>query len=77
MNQARVDNSLERSFRSILTSHLLILEGLELHRFAAQQSDDLYELILNRHRASGFVITGNRAVDEWRGEEHNLAHGIA
>ena len=25
----------------------------------------LYELILNRHRASSFVITSNRAVDEW------------
>ncbi len=31
----------------------------------AQQSADLYELILNRHRASSFVITSNRAVDEW------------
>ena len=32
---------------------------------AAQQSADLYELILNRHRSSSFVITSNRAVDEW------------
>lgn len=43
MNQARVNNSLERSFRSFLTPDLLFL---------------------NRHRVSGFVITGNRAVDE-------------
>ena len=33
----------------------------------AQQSADLYDLILNRHRASSFVITSNRAVDEWFG----------
>ena len=33
----------------------------------AQQSADLYELILNRHRSSSFVITSNRAVDEWLG----------
>ena len=33
----------------------------------AQQSADLYELILNRHRASSFFITSNRAVDEWLG----------
>ncbi len=38
-----------------------------LHRFTAQQSADLYELILNRHRASSFVITSNRAVDKWLG----------
>ena len=27
----------------------------------------IYDLILNRHRASSFVITSNRAVDEWLG----------
>ena len=36
-------------------------------RHTAQQSADLYELIFNRHRASSFVITSNRAVDEWLG----------
>ena len=46
---------------------LLILDDLGLHGLTAQQSADLYELILNRHRASIFVITGNRAVDEWLG----------
>ncbi len=35
------------------------------HWLTPPQSADLYELILNRHRASGFVITGNLAVDEW------------
>ena len=35
------------------------------HWLTGQQSADLYELILNRHRASSFVITNNRAVDEW------------
>ena len=67
MNQARVDNSLERAFRSFLTPDLLILDDLGLHRLTAQQSADLYDLILNRHRASSFVITSNRAVDEWLG----------
>ena len=65
MNQARVDNSVERTFRSFLTPDLLILDDLGLHRFTAQQSADIYELILNRHRASSFVITSNRSVEEW------------
>ena len=30
-----------------------------------QRSADPYELILNRHRSSSFVITSSRAVDEW------------
>ena len=67
MNQARVDNSVERIFRSFLTPDLLILDDLGLHRFTAQQSADLYELILNRHRVSSFVITSNRSVDGWLG----------
>ena len=55
------------SFRSFLSPGLLILHDLGLHRFTAQQSAELYDLIINRHRASGFVITGNRAEDEWLG----------
>ena len=65
MAQARVDNSVDRTFRSFLAPDLLILDDLGLHRLTAQQSADLYELILNRHRVSSFVITSNRAVDEW------------
>ena len=65
MAQARVDNSVDRSFRSFLSPDLLILDDLGLHRLTAQQSADLYELIHNRHRASSFIITSNRAVDEW------------
>ena len=67
MTQARVDNSTDRAFRSFLTPDLLILDDLGLHGLTAQQSADLYELILNRHRASSFIITSNRAVDEWLG----------
>ena len=63
--QARVDNSVDRTFRSFLSPDLLILDDMGLHRLTAQQSADLYELILNRHRSSSFIITSNRAVDEW------------
>ncbi len=65
MAQARVDNSTDRTFRSFISPDRLILDDLGLHRLTAQQSADLYELIINRHRASSFVITNNRAVDEW------------
>ena len=29
------------------------------------QSTDLYELIIARHHHSSFIITSNRAVEEW------------
>ena len=63
MAQARVDNSVDRAFRSFLTPDLLILDDLGLHRLTPQQSADLYELI--RHRCSSFIITSNRAIEEW------------
>ena len=65
--QARVDHSAEKAFRSFLAPDLLILDDLGLHRLSAQQSIDLYELIIGRHRSSSFVITSNRAVEEWLG----------
>ena len=60
-----MDNSVDRTFRSLLSPDLLILDDLGLHRLTAQQSADLYELIISRHRVSSFVITSNRAVEEW------------
>ena len=33
--------------------------------YHGRQSADLDELILNRHRVSSFIITSNRAVEEW------------
>ena len=65
MTQARVDNSADRAFRSFLSPDLLILDDLGLHRLTGQQSADLYELIISRHRVSSFIITSNRSVEEW------------
>jgi DNA replication protein DnaC len=65
--QARVDRTLERAFRRYLTPDLLIVDDFGLHRLSAQQSTDLYEIIIERHRRSSFAITSNRGVDEWLG----------
>ena len=65
MSQSRVDNSVDRTFRSFLSPDLLILDDLGFHRLTGQQSADLYPLIVSRHRVSSFIITSNRAVEEW------------
>ena len=67
MAQARVDHSTDKTFRSFLAPDLLVLDDLGLHRMTQQQSIDLYELVIARHRTASFVITSNRAVDEWLG----------
>ena len=43
------------------------LSELLREREGIQQSRDLYELVIARHRTASFVITSNRAVDEWLG----------
>ena len=65
--QARVDHTFERAFRRYLTPDLLIVDDFGLHRLSAQQSGDLYELIIERHRRTSFIFTSNRGVDEWLG----------
>lgn len=65
--QARVDHSLDKAFRSFLSPDLLVLDDFGLQRMTAQQSTDMYELVIARHRRSSFVITSNRTVDEWLG----------
>jgi DNA replication protein DnaC len=67
MAQSRVDHTLEKTFRSFLSPDLLILDDFGLQKLTSQQSTDLYELIIARHRQSSFIITSNRAVDEWLG----------
>ena len=41
MSQARMDNSVERTFRSFLSPDLPILDDLGLHRLTGQQSAHL------------------------------------
>lgn len=63
--QARADHTFEKVFRRFLVPQLLLVDDFGLHRLSSQQSSDLYELVIERHRRSSFVFTSNRSVDEW------------
>ena len=65
--QSRVDHTLEKTLRSFISPDLLILDDFGLQKLTPQQSTDLYELIIARHRQSSLVVTSNRAVEEWLG----------
>ena len=41
------------------------VDDFGLRRLTAQQSSDLYEVILGRHRRASTIVTSNRAIDEW------------
>ena len=67
LGQARADRSFETTFRRYLVPDLLVVDDFGLHRLTQQESEDLYALIVERHRRSSFIVTSNRDVSEWVG----------
>jgi len=65
LHQSRADHSTERAFRRLLAPDLLIVDDFGLRRLSAEQSSDLYEVILERHRRASTIVTSNRTIDEW------------
>jgi DNA replication protein DnaC len=67
LGQSRADHSFEAVFRRYLAPDLLVVDDFGLHRLNQQQSEDLYALIVERHRHASFIVTSNRDVSEWVG----------
>jgi DNA replication protein DnaC len=65
LHASRADNSLERELRGWLAWYLLIIDDFGLRKLTAQQSSDLYDVLVERHRRTATIITSNRAVEEW------------
>lgn len=65
LHQSRADNSFERELRGWLAPDLLILDDFGLRKLTAQQSSDIYDVLVERDRRAATIITSNRAVDEW------------
>jgi DNA replication protein DnaC len=65
LHQSRADHSTDKVFRRLLAPDLLIIDDFGLRRLDSQQSSDLYEVILERHRRASTIVTTNRAIDEW------------
>jgi DNA replication protein DnaC len=65
LHASRADNSFERELRSWLAWDLLLLDDFGLRKLTAQQSSDLYDVLVERDRRASTVITSNRAVEEW------------
>jgi DNA replication protein DnaC len=65
LHQTRADYTTEKILRRLLAPDLLILDDFGLRRLTAEQSSDLYEVILERHRRASTIVTSNRTIDEW------------
>ena len=61
----RADHSVERELRAWLAPDLLILDDFGLRKLPAQESSDLYDVLVERDGRAATIITSNRAVEEW------------
>lgn len=65
LHQSRADHSTDKVLRRLLTQDLLLVDDFGLRRLDLAQSNDLYEVVIGRHKRASTVFTSNRAVEEW------------
>jgi DNA replication protein DnaC len=67
LRASRLDNSHDAEMRKLLRVDLLIIDDFALQPLDALDTADVYELIVERHRAAATVVTSNREPIEWLG----------
>jgi DNA replication protein DnaC len=65
LRASRLDNSHDVEMRRLIRVDLLIVDDFALQSLDALDTADVYELIVERHRAASTVVTSNREPIEW------------
>ena len=65
LRAARLDNTLEAEIRRLARVEILILDDFALRPLDATQTNDFYELVVERHRKTSTIVTSNREPAEW------------
>lgn len=65
LRAARLDNTLEAEMRKLARVDLLILDDFALRSLNPTETNDFYELIVERHRKASTIVTSNREPSEW------------
>ena len=68
LRASRLDNSHDAEIRKLIRVDLLILDDFALQPLDPLDTADIYELIVERHRAASTVVTSNREPIEWLGQ---------
>jgi DNA replication protein DnaC len=67
LRASRLDNSHDVEMRKLLRVDLLLIDDFCLQPLDPADTTDVYELIVERHRAAATVVTSNREPVEWLG----------
>jgi DNA replication protein DnaC len=65
LRAARLDNTLEAEMRKLARIDLLVLDDFALRPLDTTQTNDFYELVVERHRRASTIVTSNREPSEW------------
>ena len=65
LKHARLDNTYDAELRKLLAADLLLVDDFALDAMDLTESRDIYEIMIERHRAGSMIITSNRGPDEW------------
>ncbi len=65
LRAARLDNTLAAEMRKLARVDLLILDDFALRNLDTTETNDFYELIVERHRTKATIVTSNRDPSEW------------
>ncbi|MBA3655274.1 MAG: ATP-binding protein [Actinobacteria bacterium] len=68
LRTSRLDNSHDNEMRKLIRVDLLVIDDFALQALDALDTADVYELIVERHRAAATVVTSNREPVEWLGQ---------
>ena len=64
LKAARLDHTYDDEMRKLHRVELLILDDLALHPLDATQTNDFYQLIVERHQQASTIVTSNREPPE-------------
>lgn len=65
LRAARLDNSLDAEMRRITAVDVLILDDFALRPLDATETNDFYELVVERHKRKSTIVSSNREPSEW------------
>lgn len=65
LKAARLDKSADAEMRKLVGVDLLIIDDFALHPLDVTETNDFYELVVERHRQGATVITSNRDPSEF------------
>ncbi len=65
LKACRLDNSYDKEMRRLISVDLLVLDDFGIDQLDATESRDIYEIIVERHRAGSMIVTSNRSPEEW------------